>query len=184
MQKKTWRKWNNIIHRDLGYFFVGMSIIYGLSGIALNHMGDWSPSYIVTEKEFSYTLPTNQPTEAEIINWLKENKIDENYKKHYYPDDNELKVFLSGGSVEVDLISKQADLEILKRRPIFYHVNFLHYNPGDLWMWFSDLFCVSLIALAISGMFVLRGKNGLKRRGVWFVVTGILIPLALLFNYL
>ena len=33
-----WRKWNRAVHRDFGYLFLGMTIIYALSGIALNHM--------------------------------------------------------------------------------------------------------------------------------------------------
>ncbi len=33
----NWRKWNRWIHRELGFLFFGMTIIYGISGIALNH---------------------------------------------------------------------------------------------------------------------------------------------------
>ena len=45
------RKWNRIIHRDMGYIFFGMSVIYGLSGIALNHLDDWNPNYIIKIRE-------------------------------------------------------------------------------------------------------------------------------------
>jgi len=53
------RKWNRIIHRDLGYIFFGMSIIYGLSGIALNHIGDWNPDYIIKHavENYGYARP-------------------------------------------------------------------------------------------------------------------------------
>ena len=37
------RKWIRVIHRDMGYIFFGMSLIYGISGIALNHLDDWNP---------------------------------------------------------------------------------------------------------------------------------------------
>ena len=46
----NWRKINRVLHRDFGYFFVASSIIYGLSGIALNHMKDWNPSYVISSK--------------------------------------------------------------------------------------------------------------------------------------
>ena len=184
MQKKVLRKWNNIIHRDLGYFFVGMCIIYGISGIALNHMNDWNPSYSVSTKEINYSLREEKPSKVAIKNWLKKEGVNESYKKHYYPKKGEIKVFLKGGSAYINVGKQTAFVEILKRRPIFYEANLLHYNPGELWKWFSDLFSLSLILLAISGMFVLRGKNSLLRRGKWLVIAGVIIPLLLLINYL
>ena len=44
------RKINRVIHRDLGYFFTGMIIIYTVSGIALNHRNDWNPNYSITTR--------------------------------------------------------------------------------------------------------------------------------------
>ena len=72
---------------------------------------------------------------------------------------------------------KEARIETLSRRAVFHTVNWLHYNPNDYWKWFSDIFAVALIILAISGMFILRGKNGLKWRGTILITTGILLPL-------
>ena len=46
-----WRKWNNIIHRDLGYLCVGLTIIYAVSGVAVNHVQDWNPNYIIEKQE-------------------------------------------------------------------------------------------------------------------------------------
>ncbi|HRZ78208.1 MAG TPA: peptidase, partial [Bacteroidales bacterium] len=54
-----WRKWNRAIHRDVGYFFFAMSIVYGISGIALNHLGDWNPSYHVVDKVYTAPLPSD-----------------------------------------------------------------------------------------------------------------------------
>ena len=33
-----WRKWNIIIHRDLGYLCFGLTILYVISGVAVNHI--------------------------------------------------------------------------------------------------------------------------------------------------
>ena len=54
---KKLRKWSRILHRDIGYFFIGTTIIYGLSGIALNHMNDWNPNYKVETEQFQTTIP-------------------------------------------------------------------------------------------------------------------------------
>ena len=51
------RKWIRVIHSDTGYIFFGMSIIYGLSGIALNHMDDWNPDYIIKTRELTLDNP-------------------------------------------------------------------------------------------------------------------------------
>lgn len=40
-----WRRWNNIIHRDLGYLCAGLTIVYVVSGIAVNQVRDWNPNF-------------------------------------------------------------------------------------------------------------------------------------------
>ena len=34
-------------HRDIGYFFAGLTVLYAISGVAVNHIDDWNPSYVV-----------------------------------------------------------------------------------------------------------------------------------------
>ena len=185
--KINWRKLNNILHRDVGYFFVGMTIIYSLSGIALNHIDDWDPNYIIKNKSIAVDKGTlkAQMSKAEIDDLVKRLGIKKGIKNHYYPNPNSLKIFLHGGTVTLDLNTGKGLLETVTRRRVFYEVNYLHYNHAkSLWTWFADIFAAGLILLAITGMFVLRGKNGLKRRGVWFVLAGILIPLVFLIMYL
>ena len=41
----NWRKLNNALHRDVGYLVVGLTIVYAVSGLAVNHRADWNPSY-------------------------------------------------------------------------------------------------------------------------------------------
>jgi len=38
---------NNIIHRDLGYLCCGLTIIYAISGVAVNHIHQWNPNYVI-----------------------------------------------------------------------------------------------------------------------------------------
>ena len=181
-----WRKWNRVTHRDLGYFFVGMTIVYGLSGIALNHMRDWNPNYIIQTKEIEVNAPLYQDNISEefVLSILRNFNEQNNFKKFYFPDEGTLKIFLQGGSIRIDLDSGMGLIEKIGRRPVFYEVNFLHYNPGVLWTWFSDIFSASLIILAITGLFIIRGKNGITGRGAWLTVTGIIVPLLFLIRLL
>jgi len=54
----------------------------------------------------------------------------------------------------------------VRNRVIFSEVSYLHYNkPIKLWTWFSDLFALGLILMAISGLFLVQGKKGITGRG-------------------
>jgi len=179
---KKLRKFNRATHRDLGYFFVAMIIIYSLSGIAINHLDDWDPSYVVNKWEVKTTMPIekNSFDKAQAKALLLEFGINDRYRKFYFPNDNKLKIFFKGGSVVLDINSGQGRAETLKRRAIFHTVNWLHYNPNVYWKWFSDIFAGALILLAISGLFILKGKNGLKWRGTILMTIGIILPLVFL----
>jgi len=176
---KKLRKFNRASHRDLGYFFVGMILIYSLSGIAINHLDDWDPNYVVNK--WTETLDS-QPTKESFNrntakDFLQEWNVSGRYRKFYWIDPTHIKIFFKGGTAIVYTQKQEARLETLSRRPLFHIVNWLHYNPNDYWKWFSDIFAVALIILAISGMFVLRGKNGLKWRGTILITAGILLPI-------
>jgi hypothetical protein len=179
MMEFKWRKWNRATHRDLGYVFVAMTIIYSLSGIAVNHLHDWNPNYVISVREFPAEIPDHPQgiDKEKVLVMLDLIGEKANYKKHYFPRNDQLKIFLEGGNVTVDLVSKAGYIEKIKRRPVFHLVNFLHYNPGKWWTLFSDIYAVALIILAISGLFILKGRNGITRRGAILTTIGIIIPL-------
>ena len=179
-------KLNRKLHRDFGYFFSAMTIIYALSGIALNHRKDWNPNYSIRRTEHLVNIPddlhTNEKKAVEQI--LTQIGEQNNYRQYYFPSANELRIFMKGGgSVAVNLTTGKLLFEDLQKRPIFFEVNFLHYNPGKIWMWFSDLFCVALMFLAIGGLFILKGKNGITNRGAWLTASGIIVPVVFLIIY-
>jgi hypothetical protein len=179
------RQINRALHRDFGYFFTGMIIIYSLSGIALNHKKDWNPNYSIERSIHQVQVPTKMHIQDETVLALLEsiNKR-EDYRKYYFPSEHELKVFFkSGGNATVNLTTGELVLEDLTKRQVFHQFNFLHYNPGNLWIWFSDIFCVALILLSIGGLFILKGKNSISGRGAWLTSAGFVIPLILLFLY-
>lgn len=179
MKKFNWRKWNRAIHRDLGYLFFALTVVYGLSGIAVNHVNDWNPNFVITHKEVKLAIPPNikQASRDEVKKLLDPLGEDDNFKKHYFPDENTLKIFISGGNVVVDLETGEGWLETLRRRPVFNLVNFLHYNPGKWWTWVADIFAGSLILLAVTGLFLIKGKNGITGRGAILTAIGIAVPL-------
>lgn len=181
---RLFRKWNRIIHRDFGYFFFGMTLIYAISGIALNHKHQWNPNYSITYQDFSVDGPVSKDavTEEWVLALLAKYNEEKGYKKFYIQKEKNLKVFINNGTISLDLENGNGYIEKLSKRPFFFQVNFLHYNPGKWWLWFSDIYCVSLVLIAISGLFIIaKSKNSLTRRGIWFVAVGLLIPILALF---
>jgi len=175
--KFKWRKWNRAIHRDLGYIFFAMTVIYSISGIAVNHINDWNPNYNITYQHVFFDLPeTNRPDKSQVLELLKTIGEEDNYKKHYFPSSYELKIFIDQGNILIDLDTGEGYIEKIKRRPILHAMNYLHYNPGKWWTLFSDIFAGGLIILAFTGLFIIRGKNGIKRRGAILTVLGIVLP--------
>ncbi len=51
--KVSFRKTIIGVHRDVGYFFAGLTVLYAISGVAVNHIEDWNPNYSVTHTERS-----------------------------------------------------------------------------------------------------------------------------------
>ena len=183
IKMKFIRRWSRILHRDIGFFFIGSSLIYGLSGIALNHLKDWNPNYTVNVDRFETDIDLRKSDQVvmnieELLDGLGKKGT---YKSHYYPDDDILKIFLGGGSsVVVNTTTGNGTAEYLHKRAVFYEVNYLHYNPHKWWMWFSDIFAGALIFLALSSLLILKGKKGVWGSGGIYTLLGIIIPILFL----
>lgn len=185
----NWRKWNRWLHRELGYLFFGMTIIYGISGIALNHLvtRHWNPGIISRSEQFVYPDPMSKASvNREVIEEILEITGErENFKQYYFPGQDHLMIYLKGGHIYMILSTGEMTLTKIRNRPFFSELNYLHYNkPKKLWTWFSDLYAFSLVLMAISGLFLVRGKKGVAGRGGILTVIGILIPLIFLSLFL
>jgi uncharacterized protein len=181
-----WRKWFRVVHRDFGYLFFGLTLVYSISGIALNHLDDWNSNYIIIRKEIKLENPGQiYPgiTKTEVRALMDEFGEGDSYKNHYFPQSNQLKVFLKGGSAVINTETGNGLLERVTRRPFFREMNYLHYNPQVSWTWISDIFAGALIILAITGLFLVRGAKGITGRGAWLTVIGVLIPLIILWIF-
>ncbi len=180
---KKVRKWSRFLHRYLGFLFFGVSIVYGLSGIAFNHLRDWNSNYIISTDTITTNFEfTKENAEQKIPELLKNLSISQKYKTHVFQKKNKLKIYLANNSsILIDLETKQGIVEIVKRRPIFFQVNSLHYNPNKWWTYFSDAFAVSLILFAITGVLMMKGKKGVFGVGGIFLLIGIIIPILILF---
>lgn len=173
------RKLIRILHRDFGYFIVGMTIVYALSGILLNHKHDFNPDYKIFNSEFKVNLnKTSGFSEMDVKNALKTLDREVVFKKHYINNQGYLKVFIENGEVLINPQNGEGIMHYLQRRPVFFEMNKLHKSTlGVLWKWVSDAMAVFMMFVAITGLVLLKGKRGFGRWGWWLTIAGIVIPL-------
>lgn len=181
-----WRRTLRSLHRDIGYFISSLLLVYGVSGIAVNHIDEWNPSYQITSRQVSLgpmTAKGLSELEAEVVSRLS---IDATaIRGRFQPDRSHFVVFLEhGGEVRINLATgKGTWKEVAPRRGLF-EFNALHLNHlKGAWSYVADAFAVLLICLALSGLLMLKGTTGLAGRGKWFVLAGLSVPISAIIYY-
>lgn len=175
-----WRPVILALHRDLGYFFTGVLLLYAASGLAVNHVDDWNPNFIVERREVTLALPRERSliTEDAVVAAIEPLGEADKLRGFDFPSALRVKIYLKDGSIVARLRDGHGEYESIRRRPILYEVNSLHLNPARWWKAFSDVFAVGLIVIAVTGLLIARGKYGLAGRGKWLVGAGLAVPLA------
>lgn len=181
----NWRKWNYAVHRDLGFLCIGLTLIYALSGIAVNHIADWNPNYVIERIEAQVTpLPSGVINPAIIPGILQQLGERGAHENAFQPDADNLWIYIEKRIIRVHLPSGKVKHEIAKRRPFWYPLNYLHLNhPKKAWTWVADVYAGALFLLAGSGLLMISKKSGLKKRGLLLTVAGVLLPLLFLVIY-
>ncbi|MDR0823690.1 MAG: PepSY-associated TM helix domain-containing protein [Prevotella sp.] len=168
------KRYLRVVHRDLGFLMVGISLVYALSGILLNHMNGNDPAFKTVEKSIQIEKGLTQE-ELKIL-WNDKTELPPTHKITRV-DEEHYRLMLQGGIGVYNSTNGYVDYETHTKREFIYWINKLHYNKVKGWFVMGDLFAVSLIFLAISGLFIVAGKNGIGGRGKWYLFVGILIPI-------
>ena len=179
------RRLNIVLHRDIGYFFSGLIIIYCISGLALNHIDDWNPDFVIMKS--SVTIPQKLSRDEINNEQIAEfNKLvqDKNFKLFDFTTRSHVKIYYDNATLLIDLETQSGTYEKITRRPLFFESNILHRNNIKGWKWAADLFSIMLITVNITGILILKGKNGIIGRGKWFIAAGMVPPIVavILFN--
>ena len=73
----NWRNTLRNLHRDFGFFAVGLTFIYAISGLAVNHINDWDPSYSHYQRLLTVDSPLPEDEGAAVAEVLKKIESDE-----------------------------------------------------------------------------------------------------------
>ena len=170
-------------HRDIAYFFLGLIIAFSISGIFLNHRNSWHPRrYIYDSKEISVTLPANKDSinDAFIANFTKTQGLDDEMRR-FSANGKDLRISYVSHDVQVDLASGKGKIESYRTTPLLGQMTKLHQDTSKWWIYYSDVFGIAMFTMAMTGMFIEKGKNSFRGRGWWLASLGIIFPLIFLF---
>ncbi len=197
-----WRKTLFVLHRDVGFVALGLTIVYGISGIAVNHRRDWNYDRSVSVENLhlgrAADLVGNVPADRrdaitrDPTAWApdEEQRIvraiaakvgrPEGPRNAFWRSPDRLSLFFGPGdddTVDYTPSTGEAIHTTRKDRILLRQMNFLHLNePGRWWTWVADLYALSLLFLGISGVVMVKGRAGLRGRGGILVAVGIALP--------
>jgi hypothetical protein len=179
--RKRWRPWLRAIHRDVGYLAVGLTVIYAASGLAINHIGEWDPNFASESREHRIAAPIPTASDqAATDHVLAALSIEATPADFFFEDERTLEIYFNEDErrLVVDVATGRV-AETFKSERFFLRVaNWLHYNRGKAaWTYIADGYALFLLFLAGSGLFMLKGKKGLRGRGAILVALGAAVPL-------
>lgn len=174
--QKRWRAWLRAFHRDVGYLVVGLTFIYALSGLAINHFRDWDPNFVTYEKVSNIEPIELDVTDDEAVAIALERLHISATPRSTYRAADELE--LQFDNRKITIIDGEVTDQGAKPRFFLRVANWLHYNRGKrAWTYVADAYAILLLYLACSGLFMLKGKLGLRWRGAILVALGAAVPL-------
>lgn len=182
----NWFKLNRSLHRDIGYFCIGLTLIFAISGITLNHLDDWNPNYDVTHDVKVVEGLESKIETPHFETWLlAELKIGTAIKARFWESPNKYKLFTKNNhTLIISPNENKVIIEQIKPRFLLRSFNFLHLNEAKkAWTYFSDFYAALLIYLALSALFMVKGKKGVWGKHGMFVIAGIIIPAIFVISY-
>jgi len=178
--RRKWllRPWVRAIHRDAGYFGVGLTLVYALSGLAVNHIADWDPSFRQISR--THQVPGPLPGEAEgaskrVLDALA---IREAPREVYAAGEDAVDIVFDRRTLHVTPSTGKVIEEGQSPRLFLRAANWLHLNRGKkAWTYVADTYAFILLYLALSGLFMIPGRKGLLGRGAIIAALGAAVPI-------
>lgn len=175
--KKRWRAWLRAVHRDVGYLAVGFTMIYALSGIAMNHIADWDPNFRSQELQLKIAPIPDDISDDEAVARVAAAAGLSGKPSDVLRAGDEVRLEYPNGS-KVTAIGDSVTVQKRESRFFLRVANWLHATRGKAaWKYIADAYALLLLYLAISGIFMIKGKLGLRWRGTLLIGIGLAAPL-------
>lgn len=184
------------LHRDLGYFVIGLTLIYAITGIILSGRG---LGWFKVEFQDSAVVAQNikaKDFNKEFIKIVLDGKVSEVFpessyksvKKHMrlklVKQEGDVFHFKAWRSLRVKYESQSGNLDVrYKGYPVALEIFIDAHKAAheSAWFYLAIIYSVILSFLAISSFWMVKGKNGFRRRGVYFMLAGFAVVAIFLF---
>ncbi|RXJ70097.1 hypothetical protein CRV08_00610 [Halarcobacter ebronensis] len=188
--KKSLSNMMRSLHRDLGYFFIGVTLLYSITGFILSARGlGWF------KVEYNFTTFISKDIQKDqfkkqLIVEAKNGKFDKIYTKEtfkavekniknleYKGEENYILHFNRSGKFDIkyNQITGESQIKYKDYPPYLKLFTNTHMtNNENVWFYLALVYSVVLAFFAISAMFIVKGKYGFKRRGVYLTSLGFL----------
>ncbi len=168
--------WLRTLHRDLGFLAFGLTVVYAVSGVAVNHIGTWDPNFVREERTAELGPQTGQPSAVAAVAMERLGLSPATWSVDVV-DDTRIDIKFKDGQASVNPKTGRAVARTDRARPVLRSMNWLHLNRGKGgWTWIADGYAVILGILAISGLCIAPVRRQLAGRGGVFLAIGIALP--------
>jgi hypothetical protein len=152
-------------------------VVYALSGLAVNHISDWDPSFRAIERTHQVATPLPRDPTAASERVLAALGVHEAPREVYASGDDALDLVFDRRTLHVTLSTGKVVEEGQAPRWFFRAANWLHLNRGKrAWTYVADAYAVLLLYLALSGLLMIPGRKGLVGRGAVLALVGAAVP--------
>lgn len=167
------------LHRDLGYFYIGLIVSFAISGLMMNHRESWHPEKYTTQtKAIEVQLPEESALNEDFAKDLGKKLGIEDKMRRQMLRKGTYKISFVNHDVEIDMKTGKGEIVSFFKTPIISQTMTLHKNTSNFWIYYSDIFALSLIIIALTGTIMIKaGKFSWKNRGWKLAVAGVVFPL-------
>jgi hypothetical protein len=148
----------------------------------MNHREAWHPDKYTTQTK---AIEVKLPAESEINEQFAEDLgkqlgIQDKMRRHMVKK-GEFKISFENNDVEIDMKTGKGEIVTFIKTPIISQTMKLHKSTSNFWIYYSDIFAISLIIIALTGTIMIKaGKFSWKQRGWKLAVAGVVFPLLFL----
>lgn len=157
-----------VLHRDIGYITLGLTIVYALSGILLVYR---NTNFLMSEKTTVKQLKQDLSEKD-----LSEQLLIRNFQ--ILKEDGEIIYFKEGTyntTTGVAMISRNEYPPILKKL-----VNLHKISGNNKWSLFTTIYGILLFFLAVSSLFMYKFRSNKSNRGIALTGLGIILTIVFL----
>lgn len=168
-EKKSLKYYMRSLHRDIGFFVIGLAVVYALSGIVLIYR---NTGFLKSESQIEKRLsPNMKESEIGAALHLRDFKV--------IKTDGDIVYFKNGTYDKATGIVNYTDATL----PVFFEkMNSLHKTASNnSTHLFSTFFGICLLFLAISSFWMFKPKTKMFNRSIILASAGFIITIIILF---